>query len=127
MEAIDREHVQLGHTGHAKLGQTVDDTLGSVENGSAAPAAGGFDGVGKKISDDDLYDDDGKPRRTGQSLMVSLALESSLYIMLQTFTGTFLSKFTAMELYNLSLNGKSRYFATRACKVEDALCGLAAF
>lgn len=64
MEAIDSENVQLGHTGHAKLGQTVDDTLGAVENGTAAPAAGGFDGIGKKI-DDDLHDDDGKPRRTG--------------------------------------------------------------
>jgi len=65
MEDIDREQLQLGHTGHAKLGQTTDDTLGAVENGRAAP--GGFDGVGKKI-DNDLYDEDGKPRRTGQLL-----------------------------------------------------------
>lgn len=70
MEAMDRDHVQLGHTGHAKLGQTLDDSLGEVEKGTAtanAPAAG-FDGMEKKFdyNDNPLYDDDGKPRRTGQ-------------------------------------------------------------
>lgn len=60
MDAIDSNHVQLGHTGHAKLGQTRDDTLGEVENGTT-----GFDGVDKKRDDGKLYDDDGKPQRTG--------------------------------------------------------------
>lgn len=62
MEGIDREH------GHARA---VDATLEAVEHGIVAPAAAGFDGIAKKL-DNDLYDDDGKPRRTGQ-LLFSLA------------------------------------------------------
>lgn len=67
MDAIDSNHMQLGHTGHAKLGQTRDDTLGEVENGTA-----GFDGVEKKYDDGKVYDDDGKPQRTGLSILPSL-------------------------------------------------------
>lgn len=61
---MDPDHVVLGLTGNAKVGQTLDDTLGEVENGNAH-VHGGFDGVQKGGFDPKLYDDDGKPHRTG--------------------------------------------------------------
>jgi hypothetical protein len=61
---MDPDHVVLGLTGNAKVGQTLDDTLGEVENGTAH-VHGGFDGVQKGGFDPKLYDDDGKPHRTG--------------------------------------------------------------
>lgn len=61
---MDQDHVALGLTGKAKLGHTLDDTLGEVENGGAH-VHGGFDGVQKHGYDSNLFDEDGKPRRTG--------------------------------------------------------------
>ncbi|XP_024392330.1 amino acid permease 3 isoform X1 [Physcomitrium patens] len=57
---MDGDHVILGLTGNAKLGQTDDNALGHGEKGRA-----GFDGVDKPIHDPNLNDDDGKPRRKG--------------------------------------------------------------
>ena len=42
------------------MAQVGNDNVAQVENGRA-----GFDGMEKPIYDPSLYDDDGKPRRTG--------------------------------------------------------------
>lgn len=72
MESIDREDAQLGRIGHPKFERSLADNLGVLEHGIGASVGGGFDGIEKTI-DSDLYDDDGKPRRTGQ-LLFSLVL-----------------------------------------------------
>ena len=68
---MDQDHVVLGLTGNAKLGHTLDNTLGEVENGDAH-VHGGFDGVENHGYDPKLFDDDGKPRRTGCLPLFSL-------------------------------------------------------
>jgi len=112
------EHLQLGLTGHAKLGQTLDDTLGEVENGTAPGGGGGrFDGMEKKFDDNGLYDDDGKPRRTGQFSFSLLRPPFASCPILEDYSSPSLQWNSA----KFSFNGKRKSFTSYAGKVEDTI------
>lgn len=86
---MDGDHVILGLTGNAKLGQTDDNALGHGEKGRA-----GFDGVDKPIHDPNLNDDDGKPRRKGHSS----------FFMFLPFSRAFFSKTSRKWILHVRLN-----------------------